>query len=563
MTLLQKFSVICLVFLAAFSAAFSSIVSRSLERNALSRAEKILAEIIRFEALKEFSPKDFEAARAAPATGILDEKIKHLNLGPSAFKLKIWYKDRSVLWADEKALLGKTFLDNHELEEALRGEVEAEFSSLTKSENVYEQGVERLLELYVPVDFGNGVEAVFEVYENLDPLYQDIGEQKRLVYLLAAGGTLLAYLVLVGLVAEAGRRIAAQTKELEESEERLSSLLKEAGEGIIAVDNSGSTVFINPAAEKIFELQPDSNPPLEGFIHPLDYPKIRDELHKLSQSGEERPSTRLEAQGLRQSGRVFPLEVSLSRSGKSRESLSILFLRDLSGQKALEQQAIQAEKQATVTLVASSIGHELNNSVTTLLGFAELLHGAPSDQMLAAKAANVFLTQSRALENHAKNLLELGKPSKPEFVNLDLPAFLSEVTGMLRSSGVLKHFRIIEDYSPSLPNVRADRELLLQVFRNLEINAGHAMGDEGTLTILCRPAGEGHIETVMEDTGKGIPADFLPRIFEPFVTSKGESGGTGLGMYIARKIVSEHGGRIEVESEEGRGTRVSVLLPVA
>ena len=133
---------------------------------------------------------------------------------------------------------------------------------------------------------------------------------------------------------------------------------------------------------------------------------------------------------------------------------------------------------------------------------------------------------------------------------------------------------VVRDFAEELPFIPADREQLRQVFLNLFTNACDAMPEGGTLTVRASvEAGESasdpgirasHLALQIEvsDTGEGIPPEILPDVMEPFLTTKPEGKGTGLGLAICHRIVEEHGGAIQLESEQGRGTTVRIVLPV-
>lgn len=122
-------------------------------------------------------------------------------------------------------------------------------------------------------------------------------------------------------------------------------------------------------------------------------------------------------------------------------------------------------------------------------------------------------------------------------------------------------YTIVKEYSEGLPPVLGDEMLLEQVIRNLEINAAHAMGNQGTLILSTRfSEGKSHVEFSITDTGHGIPDDKRDQIFLPFYTTKEKGRGTGLGMYIVKQIVEQHKGYIQLKSEVGVGTSVTIGL---
>ena len=134
---------------------------------------------------------------------------------------------------------------------------------------------------------------------------------------------------------------------------------------------------------------------------------------------------------------------------------------------------------------------------------------------------------------------------------------------LVRNQLTLSGIQVEEDFPPGLPPFQGDRKSLQQVFLNLFINAIQAMLDGGTLTIKARPSEDGQwLKVEVADTGLGIEPEHLPRIFDPFYTTKQVGRGTGLGLSVTYGIVEKHGGHIEVESEKGKGSTFTVILPV-
>jgi signal transduction histidine kinase len=150
---------------------------------------------------------------------------------------------------------------------------------------------------------------------------------------------------------------------------------------------------------------------------------------------------------------------------------------------------------------------------------------------------------------------------------------LQDVVGLTEHQIAKEQIAIRTEFQPDLPAITGDTNQLEQAFLNIVINAWHAMPTGGTLTLRTQSTGPGDhlrwagrppsagVEVTIADTGVGIPADHLPRIFDPFFSTKGVGKGTGLGLAITRRIVEDHHGTIEVDSEVGRGTTVTIRLP--
>ena len=195
--------------------------------------------------------------------------------------------------------------------------------------------------------------------------------------------------------------------------------------------------------------------------------------------------------------------------------------------------------------------------------YSELLLLKPNDSEVSKKCAEIFSSQSQRLKMHAHNLLSLSKPRQAEMKPVNMNQVVERVTELLFESGVLKLFTISKQLESALPTVLGDEILLEQMVRNLEINAAHAMGNQGILTLQSTLTKErSFVEFSVSDTGHGIPNDKRNQIFLPFFTTKEKGKGTGLGMYIVKQIVEQHQGYIEIDSTEGKGTTVMIGIPI-
>ena len=232
---------------------------------------------------------------------------------------------------------------------------------------------------------------------------------------------------------------------------------------------------------------------------------------------------------------------------------------------------IQNEKMSAIGVLAAGVAHELNNPLTAVVGFAQMI----AEKLKANRPANWSDTEyeraQQALENLVQgahrardivgSLLRFARATKPD------ARTLVDINQTLRDAFVftehllLRHGIVLEKrLAPELPPVWGNSARLQHVFTNLLINAQQATPSGGTVRVITERADEPKgVWVHVEDTGEGIPPDALEQIFEPFYTRKAQ--GTGLGLSIAKQIIEEHGGEIRVESEFGKGARFSVFLP--
>src|SRR6058998_3836909 len=228
--------------------------------------------------------------------------------------------------------------------------------------------------------------------------------------------------------------------------------------------------------------------------------------------------------------------------------------------KRTQAQLIQSTKLAAIGELAANIAHEINNPLTSVLGFASYLAeqvppGAPMREEL-----DLIQEEAGRARDIVRDLLHFSR--QREFVPqmTDLNVVLEGLLVMVRRQGAFDAITLVEEYAPGLPPVEVDVPRIKQVFLNLINNAVYVMKDGGSLTIRSSVVGD-TVRVEVIDTGTGIPAEHLDRIFEPFFTTKPDVSGTGLGLPVSLGIVQSHGGTIEVTSEVGRGSNFVVKLP--
>ncbi len=281
-----------------------------------------------------------------------------------------------------------------------------------------------------------------------------------------------------------------------------------------------------------------------------------------------------------QSTRGLELTLPRKHGGIARLSLSVASIlgsegevegviaigQDLTELKELEEQVLQAEKLATLGQLAAGVVHELNNPLTGITVYGEyLLRKAEREQREPGEVEKLrrIVEASERILRFTRDLVAYARPSTEPPRRLVLQDVVDQALvfceHLLRKTGV----RVRRDYAPGLPPVAGVRDQLSQVFVNLVTNACHAMPDGGELHVLLDAPSPAEVRVRVRDEGVGIDSEDLERIFEPFFSTKSRERGTGLGLSIVRNIVTQHGGRITVQSEPGRGTTFSLCFPSA
>jgi len=228
-------------------------------------------------------------------------------------------------------------------------------------------------------------------------------------------------------------------------------------------------------------------------------------------------------------------------------------------------QLVQAGKLSAVGQLVSGVAHELNNPLSVVIGYGQLLKGKVLPPELRGPI-DLIVAQGERMAKIVQGLLLFSRQRKPERVPVDLPAVIEQTVALRTTRLRLSGIRVVTDYAPDLPPAEGDVHQLQQVFLNLLLNAEHAIlaaGRGDTIRVRACARVEGGRRWVVvefEDNGPGIPAEVMPRIFEPFFTTKKVGEGTGLGLSVSYGIVQQHGGRLTGESEPGR-TVFTIELP--
>jgi signal transduction histidine kinase len=251
----------------------------------------------------------------------------------------------------------------------------------------------------------------------------------------------------------------------------------------------------------------------------------------------------------------------------------VLAIEDVTDRVALEREVQLAEKLAVVGQLAAGIAHQIGTPLNVISGSAEYLMMEWGPERPRPQELEIIVAQTDRITKLIQQLLNFARPARLELQPVKLSDLLREVLGLTEHQIAKERIAVRTDFQPDLPAITADAHQLEQAFLNIVINAWHAMPGGGTLTLRTRVAATGDrprwpgrpvptgVEVVISDTGIGIPAEHLSRIFDPFFSTKGVGKGTGLGLAISRRIVEDHRGSIEVASEVGHGTTFTIRLP--
>ncbi|MGH7233694.1 MAG: ATP-binding protein [Nitrospiraceae bacterium] len=238
-----------------------------------------------------------------------------------------------------------------------------------------------------------------------------------------------------------------------------------------------------------------------------------------------------------------------------------LMFHDTTDERTLQNKVVQAEKSSGFSLLASGLGHELNNPLSGILGLSEAIVDE-SDLAVIKDHAKTVVEQAKRMADVIHGLTgQSGDRAANRAIKVELTTLIEEVVAHLRSTEGAAGLEVRTHYGPG-SMVQARPEEIRQVLINVLTNAVQAMNGKGLLQITTEAA-EGQVSIRVGDSGCGIPPAYLPKVFDPFFTTKRQGQGRGLGLTTARRIVESLGGDISITSQEGQGTIVLIAFPVA
>jgi signal transduction histidine kinase len=231
-----------------------------------------------------------------------------------------------------------------------------------------------------------------------------------------------------------------------------------------------------------------------------------------------------------------------------------------------QEQLVQTRKIASIGTLTAGIAHEINNPINNISLILESLleDGESMDDAERRRLYQEAMDQADRASEIVRNLLEFSRASHPRVEDVDLEEVVDKTARLIKNELNLHHIRFIKETPPGLPILRLDKGGLQQVLLNLFMNSAQAMQNGGELKVVITPEdppGEVRIDVV--DNGPGIPPEHIGQVFDPFFTTKKAGAGTGLGLSVSYNIIKKNGGRIEVHSHPGQGTRFSIFLPLA
>lgn len=349
--------------------------------------------------------------------------------------------------------------------------------------------------------------------------------------------------------------------DLKKSEVHHRALIDNVRDGVYTLKNN-RIIWCNEQLAEMFGYEPQEL--IGSYVGKL----FADQAYFLNYDQElyfslaEKGHYRNEFKGKRKNNEVFDLESSISlieRNGDS-DVEALVLVRDITEQKRMQEKLIQSERMAATGKLAASIAHEINNPLqgimASLAAVKIRLKNSPEDP----SGLDIVESGLKRISNIVKQLLSLHRPEKQEKDWLNLNQVIEEVASLMNSQLHLKNIQIKKNLSQSLPQIFASSQQLHQVLLNLILNAQDSMEEGGKIRINTRRKKQSAMIKI-SDTGKGIPREEIPKIFDPFYSTKKKMG-TGLGLSVVHGAIESHGGKIDVSSEIDKGTTFTIYLPI-
>lgn len=338
--------------------------------------------------------------------------------------------------------------------------------------------------------------------------------------------------------------------------QRLARALESTDEAVVITDGHGRISFANDAFVRMFGYERDQ---LLGR-DALEFARGNTEWLDDARREIGRNGWRSEVVAYRKDGIALPLVVKTSaiHGSDGRIEAVVAIVQDVSAEKSFQSQLQRADRLAAVGEMAAGIAHETNNALTAIFGQMENI--AQLDEAGLRRALARVEQQARRIADIVQGVLGFARPRPLRTEPVDLVSVTQETVDLINHE--LQHVALSTRYDPELPPALADRQQVQQVLLNLLTNAVQAMSGRPRMELRVTVTSiDDRLAVRVADSGPGILPEVLPRVFDPFFSTK--ASGTGLGLSVSYAIARAHGGELSVSSEAGKGTTFTLILPVA
>ncbi len=363
------------------------------------------------------------------------------------------------------------------------------------------------------------------------------------------------------MVAVSLKRLQAEVS-LRESEEKYSTLIERSNDGIIIIQE-GAVTYANQRILEMtgYSLEEALGRPFVDFIS-SEHRRMAADYYSRRIAGDDVPD-KYEFDIITKDGGRINIEISASLFEYGGKGADMVIIRDIRERKKMQEQLMAQDRLASIGQLVSGVAHEINNPLTGVIGFSELLlkRDLPDDVKADLKVVNDEAMRTARI---VKNLLTFARKQPEGKEPVDINKQIQRVLDLRDHEQKVNNINVDTHFASNLPQVMGNASQLQQVFFNIVINAEFFMLEahqKGNLTITTERTGDS-VRCSFADDGPGIPEENMRNLFTPFFTTKEVGKGTGLGLSICYGIITEHGGRIYAESKLGKGATFIVELPI-
>jgi two-component system cell cycle sensor histidine kinase/response regulator CckA len=357
------------------------------------------------------------------------------------------------------------------------------------------------------------------------------------------------------------------TKELLASRKHFEATLNNISEGILELTSEYKIVYINPAAVSIIGFP-------EETVLSTNFTELFNEKHReiiidaLENPGNKKQLISSEAPVDLNKKQVTLNIIPIKNNG---QNPILVILKDITQRKKMEAQIQHAQRMEAIGTLAAGVAHEINNPISGIMGYAEILKQRYHEQGRDEDIPNKIIKESDRIAEIVKNLLSFAKDWHEEGSSARIEDILSNTLGMIKGRLAKDNIKLSLNVSSNLPDIKARSYEIQQVFLNILSNAHFSLNKRfprsnenkflGIQAKTVKLEDQNYVRTIFYDRGTGIPKNILNKVCDPFFSTKPPSNGTGLGLSISHGIIKNHRGKLLLESVEGEYTKVMVDLP--
>ncbi len=341
----------------------------------------------------------------------------------------------------------------------------------------------------------------------------------------------------------------------------LETIFQSIQEGVVVVDHQGHISYANRAAGKLigFAHEEVIGKPMARYLRELDWDRV---LNLDTREWDKMASHEIEV--TYPEHRVLTFYIVPLPSSDAKDKGAVVMLRDITRDRQQEASLLESERLNAVRLLAAGVAHEIGNPLNALTIHLQLLERElkrldSGRRGSLLELAGIARTEVTRLDMIITQFLRAIRPARPTLVPMSVLAVLKDTLALLKEEIANRGVHVELECPDTLPPLRIDKDQIKQAFFNIIRNGLQAMADGGLLHITIAESNH-YIGIAFRDNGSGIALEDFTRLFEPYHTTK--KSGSGLGLMIVQRIIQDHGGRIDVHSEPGKGTTFTVFLPL-